>query len=499
MKASKLYRLLTVLVALTLFSCEDFLDLNPLDKMSNETFWTSEKEVQMALTGCYRRLRDEPFFAASRVLLDALTDNAQYKWSGNPNLLEISRGMIETTTGGVISSIWGSAYKGISTCNNFMENVDKAPLGEEDLRRYKGEVRFLRAFFYFELVHYFGDVILYRENPKTISESKLAQSPRAEVLGFIHTDLDSAIAALPDDRYDKGHAVRGSAMALKARVLIFEERFEEAAQITEEIILSGRFRLDANYRELFLYRPERSREIMFSTRYMNPDDYSDLDVMLILWAGSMPRQELADAYECTDGLSIAESPLYDSVNPYAQRDPRLGMSLMVPGEIWLNPNGTQHHPDPSQTGLFQKKYVDSLRLPISTSTRSDQDYIHIRYADVLLMHAEARNEVSGPVQSVYDAVNAVRDRVDMPDLPAGLSQSEMRERIRHERRIELALEGLRYYDLKRWKIAHTVMPQVHDVGDVPIVFENPKHYLWPYQQSELEVNPNLVPNPDYIF
>lgn len=495
MKTSKIYRLITVLVAISLFSCEDFLDRNPLDKMSNETFWTSEKEVQMALTGCYRRLRDETYFAAGRVDLDVLTDNAQYKWSGD--LLSISRGNIETTTGGIINNIWGSAYKGISTCNNFMENVDKAPVPEEDLRVYKGEVRFLRAFFYFQLVHFFGDAILYRQNPATVEESMIAQSPKAELLAYIHADLDSAIAALPDDRYDAGHAVQGSAKALKARVLMYEEKWEEAATLTEEIILSGTFRLDSDYRGLFFYRQERSREIMFSTKYLNPDDYSDLDVHLILWGAIMPRQELVDAYECTDGLPITESPLYDSANPYANRDPRLGMSIMVPGEVWLNPDGTTHHPDPSMTGYFQKKYVDSTRLPITTTTRSDQDFIHLRYADVLLMHAEARNEVSGPVQSVYDAINEVRERVNMPDLPPGLSQGEMRDRIRQERRVELALEGLRYYDLKRWRIAHILMPQVHDVGNVPIVFEDPKHYLWPYQQSELEVNPNLVPNPNY--
>jgi hypothetical protein len=117
------------------------------------------------------------------------------------------------------------------------------------------------------------------------------------------------------------------------------------------------------------------------------------------------------------------------------------------------------------------------------------------------MFAEAQNELTGPNDSVYFAINSIRSRdgVNMPEIANGLSKTEMREKIRHERRIEFALEGIRYYDLKRWKIAHEVMPLVKDVGGATITFENPKHYLWPYQKTELDVNPNLVPNPNYEY
>ena len=492
------YKISIVVFVLSMFSCEGFLDRNPLDKLSNETFWSTDAEVQMALGGCYRRLRDNGYFGIERIMMDALTDNAQYKWGGD--LVSISRGVIETSTGGIIDDMWGGAYAGISTCNNFLENVDKASdvVQPEDMQNYMGQVHFLRAFFYFELVQYFGDVILYKENPKTVEDAKIAQSPEAEVLEFIHMDLDSAINMLPDDRYEDGYAVKGSAQALKARVLLYEENWSEVASLTKEIIDDGTYSISSSdYRLLFIYRQYRNKEIMFSTKYLNPDDYSDIDAMLILWGAMAPRQELVDEYECIDGLSIDESPLYDPDSAYKHRDPRLGMTLMVPGEKWYNPDGSQHTPDPSISGYYQKKYVDSTRLPISTSTLSDQDFIHLRFADVLLMYAEAQNEDAGVDQSVYDAVNQVRTRVGMPDLPAGLSQSEMRDAIRHERRIELALEGLRYFDLKRWHIAHEVMPAVHDLGNIQIVFEDPKHYHWPYQMTELEVNPKLVPNPNY--
>lgn len=501
MKFKIIYRATYILSAVCMFySCEGFLDKNPLDQMSNETFWTSEDEVEMALTGCYSRLNDQPYFGWMAVDLDALTDNVQHKYTDDA-ILSISRGEIEVTTGGVIDEIWSGAYTGISTCNNFLENVDNVDFDDDTRNQYVGEVRFLRAFFYFQLVHYFGDVILYEINPETIEGYKIAQSSKEEVLEFIHADLDSAISYLPDDDYSDGHAVWGSAMAFKARVLMYEENYEEALNITNEIIQSGTFELDNDYDALFISPQTNSNEIMFSVCYSEDDDYTDMDVDLITWGKLMPRQELVDEYECTDGKSIEESSLYDPENPYQNRDPRLAMSIMTPDVVWYNPDGTEHIPDESQTGFFQIKYVDKSKLPITSSTQSDQDYVVLRYADVLLMYAEAKNEVSGPDQSVYDAINEIRSRpdVDMPDIESGLSQNEMREVIRHERRIELALEGLRYYDLKRWKIAHTVMPEVNDVGGANIVFKNPKHYLWPYQEGELELNPNLEPNPDYVY
>ncbi len=503
MPHNKIYRTLIILTLIINLACDDFLEKNPLDQLSNETFWQSEEEVQMALVGCYSRLTDEQFFGYKRVDLDALTDNVQHKYNDDANgfILNISRGEIETTTGGIISDIWSSAYKGITTCNNFMDNIDNAPVSEEDKHICKGEASFLRAFFYFELIHFFGDVILYKTTPANVSEARIAQSPKNEVLEFIYSDLDYAISVLPNEPYSEGHAVKGSAMALKSRILLYEEKWGEVVELTNSIIESGIFELADSYEEIFIAPQDDSKEIMFSARYLNPDDYSDMDIELMLWGTLQPRQELVDEYECTDGKSISESTLYDPENPYENRDPRLGMSIMVPGEVWYNPDSTEHMPDPSQTGYFQKKYVDKNLLPLSTTTRSEQDFVHIRFADVLLMYAEAKNELSGPDASVYEAINSIRGRkgVDMPPLPTGLSQEELRTSIRKERRIELALEGLRYFDLKRWKIAHEVMPLVNDVGGKDIVFENPKHYLWPYQQTELERNPNLVPNPDYSY
>lgn len=501
MKTNKLYiALIIALMTIGGVSCTGFLDMAPLDQMSSETFWQTEADVEMALTGCYRRLRDEQYFGWKRVDMDCLTDNAQQRHNHGA-ATDISRGVIEKTTGGMISAIWGSAYRGINTCNYFLENVDRVSgLDEQRKNGYIAEARFLRAFFYFELVHFFGDVPLYREVP-TVESASIKQTPKSEVLAFIHEDLDFAIQHLPDVPYTDGHAVKGTAMGYKTRILMYEERFDEAAALSKEIIDGGNFQLNPSYSDIFISSGQQNNpEIMFSTRYLAPDDYTEMDIQVSWWSSNNPREELINTYQTADGKSITDPTSgYNPENPYQNRDPRLAMTVMLPGEVWMNPDGTPYTPEHTTTGYRQKKYIDPTIVPIDYATRSDQDYVHLRFADILLMYAEAQNEANGPDQSVVDAINRVRGRQDvqMPPIAEAGSQSAMREIIRKERRIELALEGLRYFDLKRWRIAHEVMPNVEDAAGVAIRFENPKHYLWPYQLSELDINPNLEPNPDY--
>lgn len=501
MKKNFLYTAgICVAITLTGISCSKFLDKNPLDKASSETFWSTEKDLDMGLTGCYRRLRDEAYFGFKRVDFDCLSDNAQQRHN-HGSAQDISRGIIEVTTGGVIASIWNSAYRGITTCNTFLENADRVQgVSEEKMNRYKAEVRFLRAFFYFDLVHFFGDVPLYKTVP-TVESAKVKQSPKAEVLQFIHEDLDFAIANLPPVAYTDGHAVKGSAQGYKARILLYEERFGEAATLCKQVIDDNKFSLSPSYSDIFVTKGQSGNpEIMFSTRYLAPDDYSWMDIEVSWWSSNNPRKELVNAYPMANGKAITDPTSgYNAAQPYENRDPRLHMTVMVEGEIWKNPDGTNYSPEATVTGHRQKKYIDSTLVPIDYATRSDQDFVHLRYADILLMYAEAKNEADGPDASIFNALNTIRSRPDvgLPDLTAGAGQTELREVIRKERRLELALEGHRYFDLKRWKIAHIVMPQVQDAAGVQIRFDNPKHYLWPYQQSELDINNNLEPNPNY--
>ena len=191
---------------------------------------------------------------------------------------------------------------------------------------------------------------------------------------------------------------------------------------------------------------------------------------------------------------LVVSPLQNLVDAFEEGDPRLEKTIFA-DEVTIE--GNTHIPSNSlPTGYGVAKFLSPGLMPYGYSTQSQQDWVMLRYADVLLMYAEAQNELSGPDPSVYEAINAIRDRVAMPDIPQGLSQAEMRETIRHERRIELAFEGLRYYDLKRWRIAEEVLNNLDD-GVLDYTFEE-RFYQWPIPQTEIDKSQGqLEQNPDY--
>ena len=321
---------------------------------------------------------------------------------------------------------------------------------------------------------------------------------------MLFRSLDYAIANLPDIAYGDGHAVKASAQAFKARVLLYDSQWSAAAQAANDVIQGGKFSLFNNYRTLFLATGQTNNpEIIFSTRYLNPDASSDLDIRWN-WHGVVnPRQELVDEYEFTDGTPFSTSnPLYDANDWKKNRDPRMALTVKKFSEKVINSAGREVDPaynGQSSSGYNPVKYGNWDALPCDYSTKSEQDWILLRYADVLLLYAEATNEASGPNQSVYDAVNAVRARpgVNMPALPAGLGKDEMRAQIRHERRVELGLEGLRWADIKRWKTAETYIPTLVDLGGTRRSFDKNKHYLMPIPQNEMDINPQLEQNPNY--
>lgn len=500
----KLYSI-TIWIALTTImvcsSCQDdFLDRNPLDQISSETFWKTEADVQMALAGCYRRLQSD-FLSYRRVWLDCLSDNAYAEFSYY-NIHNMTLGVISPTSGGAVNMAYSAPYTGIASCNFFLDNVDKAPILEETKTVAKAEVRFLRALMYFDLVNFFGDVILYKETPQSADEAKIAKSPKAEVLAYIHADLDEAISGLPEAEY-AGHAVKGSARAIKARVLLYENKWAEAANLCLQIMNSGTFSLADDYLGLFLTPTQDGNpEIIFSTQYLaptNPTAFTEsMDVQLGGYACIDPYQDLVDDYECIDGKPITESSLYDPTDlTWTNRDPRLKLTMRNSSEVW----NTFTNGYIGQTGYQMRKYVHMSHFPLSYSrTDSDQDMVWTRYADVLLMYAEAKNEASGPDPSIYDILDQIRSRpgVNMPPVDRAKYNSKelLRDYIRHERRIELALEGYRYFDLKRWEIIDTKMNTLKNPAGIPLKFEQ-KHYLWPFPQSELDNNPNLVQNDGY--
>lgn len=514
----KIACVLTASVLLGGTACKkDFLDRNPLNSISSQIFWTSEADVQTGLAGIYSRLQQN-FLGYERVYLDGLSDNA-YLDPGNgnqPNMQILTTGGINAGVTGAIANMYSTPYRAISSCNYFLDNIDKAPVSEENKNKYKAEARFIRALCYFDLVQTFGGVPVYRNYLKSLDEYKIAKSSQEEVYALIEEDLDFAIQYLPNTKY-AGHAVKGSAQGIKARVLVTQQKWAQAVTVLEDLMSnsSGLFALSNNYAALFTTAGQANAavnsEIMFSTQYLGPVNpqrtspgAAGMNIELGWWSLMQPYKDLADDYEMKDGLPAGESTLYNPANPYANRDPRLDLTVRLPGEVWRNALGAAWIDSyTTATGFLVEKYVDLSQAPFTsaTATTTDQDYIHLRYADILLMYAEAKNEVLGaPDQSVYNAINQVRSRpgINMPPVDQARynTKEKLRDYIRHEYRVEFALEGQRYNDLKRWKLAHVKLPLLKTPSNTPLVF-NENNYLLPFALSELLNNPQLVQNPGY--
>lgn len=506
MKAKKTSISLIILIIMGLLpSCQkNFLDKDPTSAISAGVFWTSDADVQLAINGVYRRLQNG-FFGHRKLWLDTYSDNAldRHTFYGFGDL---TQGIVNPSN--VPSAFYDIPYQGIAGCNFFLDNVDKAPTVEATKTIYKAEVRFLRAMFYFELAQAFGGVILYKTAPKTVEEAKIKQSTKEEVLKFIHDELDFAIANLPDETY-KGHAVKGSAQALQAKVYLTEQNWPKALEFANEVITGGKYQIyQGGYSNLFLTATQQNNpEIIFSTKYLAPNNPQGNEGVLVevAWYGSIgPYQNLVDEYEMTNGKMISEAGSgYNTADPYTNRDPRLKFTIKVPTEKYINPDGSEFkETDPLLTNYVQKKYIDLSKLPFDRTKTpvTDQNIIHLRYADVLLMFAEAKNEVSGPDITIYDALDAIRTRksVEMPKVDQTVynTKDKLRDFILHERRIELALEGQRYYDLKRRNLMDAKLSPLKNPAGVPLKFGE-KNNVLPFPQSEIDKNKQLQQNPLY--
>jgi hypothetical protein len=511
--------LIAILSVIALSGCADYLDKQPLDKISSSTFWQTKSDFDMALTANYGYMHgstsgpwDTPPAGMWGYVMpnwDNITDNSfgQHSYGGSKQIVS---GDISSTTGGYVTGIYRFCYQAIARGNIFLNELsayEGTDFPDADKKNAEAEVRFLRAFYYFQLYCFYGDVPLILE-PLTLENQEQPKVDAAQILTQVITDLDFAIANLHTVPYyeNAGHVTQSTAQALKARALIYaaygDNGTPDHSMLTDVrdlcLDIMPHYALSPEFEDLFQDAGQSGNtEIIFSVNYLAPDNVPTYGTDLIYgdWLVVSPLQSFVDAFECSDGLPWGESPLTDTENPFENRDARLSKTVFVDFVDWGN--GNVHYPSNSRpTGYGLKKFLDPGNLPYGYSTLSQQNTVVIRLAEVLLMYAEAQNEISGPDETVYNAMNAIRDRVDLPDLPEGLSKEEMRERIRQERRIELAFEGLRYIDLKRWHVAGEVLNSVTD-GLLPYHWED-KFYHWPIPQDEIDKNHGtLVQNPDY--
>lgn len=472
MKRNILY--INLILLLGLFSCsEDILDKSPLDTLSEDTFWKTKADATAALSDCYDRW--ERYWTL--YWLDFATDNgySQFPWDG---VQAMGNGSL--TSESTFSSDMRNFYKfeSIRKYNSFLTNIDKVDMDESEIKQMTAEVRFLRAYDYFWKVQFYGDVPLITK-PLALDELTNVRDSKEDVTKFILDELDLAIADLKASYGpNNGRVNKAAALTLKSRILLYEGKFKESYE-TAELIMAMGYSLHSDYDELFTTAGEESGEIILSTihiadKYVNYIPGYCYPNNMGGWTSLCPLQSLVDEYEMANGLTITEDGTYDETNPYINRDPRLTATIVSPGAVIVGTriynsvdatiNGNKNTDaintnNSTKTGYTVRKYMD-FGLEMADIWNHDCNFIVFRYAEILLTYAEAKLEASNAVDnSIYDAIDAIRTRAGMPlvDRTAYSTVDKLRELIRRERRVELAYEGLRWFDIKRWDIGPDVL------------------------------------------
>ncbi|WP_347840751.1 RagB/SusD family nutrient uptake outer membrane protein [uncultured Draconibacterium sp.] len=591
----KLNILLLIAIATFVFvGCgDDYLESEPLNKISSAAVFESEGYTEAFLYDIYSYMPNGYGWETTghkargygrRSFLDCTTDLVANK-SGYVEAWHIVNAG-QTANNAREFGNWNENYKAIYECNTLIQGVDESSLsGNSAMQMMKTEARFLRAFFYFDLVRRYGGVPLITAVPDISDPEALyiARSTAEEIYDFIDAEFEAVAAELPmakemsEAGMQWGRICKEAVWGFHGRMLLHAERYAESAAMSKKVIdavesgASDRAMAE-DYRQLFLTTGDE-KEVLFEILFdgVNKggtvDNFSRPPSNRGSWGGQHnPTEDLVASYEMISGLPATPENGFDPHDPYTDRDPRLDQTVIHHGTTffgrtydfaWVK-TGNKWAPIKNTdaphaqglatiTGYYLKKFMDP-DATVGDFGFSTQSWIVLRLGEVYLNYAEAQNEVAGADQSVYDAVNVIRSRAGMPNLEVnypGLDKAGMFERIKHERKVELAFEGHRYWDIRRWEIADEVcngsvlidpadpsqggymsccyplkqadgsvkyltpatMADVLEPGDV--VAQDPytnmrkvykwddKRYLMPIPQNAIDKNPALVQNPGY--
>lgn len=531
-------------------SCH-YLDYDEIQKYQGANAWSDRYRIRDAVTGLYGMVGDlnnagsAPRSAASDDAVEANDFSSIHKFGD---------GRWSATN--TVDDRWYNLYKGIRGANDFLEHFSLDSLSSkkydddyaqiiESFRSYPYQARFMRALFHFRLLRRYGHIPIVTHTLPMDSVNSLQPSSYQEVTGFVVSEIDDIASQLPVDYHNEpfletGRATRGAALSLKAKALLYAasplhnpsndlNKWEAAAEAYHDIIDKGWYSLDPNFDNLF--NTTNSPGVIFDFRFPT-SNYFERDNFPIGYEGSNkngvnPTQNLVNAFEMqATGLPIDDPASgYDPANPYEGRDPRLAETVLYNNAMWKGRKvqiwrgGLDGPPKPgaTKTGYYLRKgVIENIDLLPDHTTTAHHTIVVYRYGGTLLSYAEAMNEAYGPENdpkgygmTAREAVNKVRARSDMPDFPMGMSKDAFREKLHNERRVEMAFENQRFWDIRRWKIG----PSTQDIKGVNITksdnnftykvetVENrqwdDKMYLYPIPQSELFLNPDLEQNPGW--
>lgn len=541
--------LYSLIFIIALFSCSKQLVKYPLDAPSTATFPKTDAEMRAALIGCFEplnfRFLENPYI----IWLDMYSDIAANR-DNTPNSLW---GM---PTAGNVNRFWNEFYTVISRCNYLLDNIGRVEgASQQAVTETEATARFLRAYAYSLLCQLYGDVPLVTRT-LSLSEAFVGRDPKSKVVDFILEELDKAAAGLPENNQPNTMIVaKVAAWGLASRVALYNERWAKAIESANKVMSEEgkQVVLNNEYGNICMRAGKTSKEVIWAIQFNYNDIFQETPLafrsrMAGGFSNRMPVQALVDTYECTDGLSIDKSPLYNPQKPFENRDPRLGKTIALPGSVYYGYQFETHkdsllcwnynvspavrvnnldatHTFASFSGYCWRKYADPTEQHAS---RSDINPIVLRYAEVLLNFAEAKIESDQLDDQVYTAINKIRARAGMPVISQGKTKAQLRSVIRKERKVELAGEGVRYFDIIRWKIADKLLdgpcygrnprgflskapaidengtPDYSAVPDRNLMrviqtrtFVASANYLWPIPDIEIQTNKNLTQNPGY--
>jgi hypothetical protein len=494
----KRIRLISIVGLLMFFmgSC-NYLDYSEASYLHKEDVFSDWNRTQNFLADIYSSL-PTGFNPIGGAMNESATDDAEF-------VLDYSS--VQKFNDGSWSSIlalddqWTNMYSGIRSVNLFLNEVKGRTFDDykwidtyadkmAQFNNYPQEARFLRAFFYFQLIERYGDVPLIKTVLTDTEANAVSPASYDEIVNCIVSECNEIIPLLPvtyvgfTSAQETGRVTRGAAMALKARTLLYAasplhnpsgtaQKWIDAAKAAKDIINTSTYILEANYNNFL--NNVTSKELILERREGNQNYFERANFPIGYEGGNTgncPTQNLVDAYEMkTNGLSISDpNSGYSPANPYANRDPRFALTILYntstfkskPVECWIGGANAYPKTNATKTGYYLKKYViESVSLdPNSTSTKQ-HTWVLFRYGEVLLNYAESMNEAYGPEDAstlgmtALQAVNLIRTRAKMPVFPTGLTKDQFRTKLQNERRVELAFEGQRFWDIRRWKIGST--------------------------------------------
>ncbi len=473
--------LLICIVSIGLISCaEDFLDRPSLNGISDANFFTNEQEANQMLNAVYGVLQQRQF--AKRIpYLDAASDNALTLTGNAYSELELGE---QTSLSEVIVEKWADAYDGISKANTFLDGVNAAVSNVTILNTMTAEARFLRAFYYYHLVYFYGDVPLILTTPSVDEYKNLVRTPKADVLQAISDDLTFAIANLSNTASDFGRVTKGAVAALQMRIALYEKDYARVTALGTDFMAGtyGNYELQSDLTTMFLETSEGNSEVIWDIQYSSKD-------------GSGEAAEWDKEFNYHLGILAATA---DFLSAFESGDLRKGAFLHVDGVgygsypgVW--PDYDNDGIPTAVTSMHQnpmKKFVNPDNEspgPYENSLNaSGQNFQVFRYADILLMYAEAKIETNVAADALVP-INLVRARAGLADV-VSTDQTVLRTLLRNERRVELCFEGTRYLDLVRWgELEATKIAQGYAfISD-----------LWPIPQNDRILAPGLTQNPGY--